>query len=206
MVTAGRDVGKIGIVKEVVHDKARPLVVVDGLNLQRRPMPSNPNDPDDQSHVGRFLLAEKAMHYSNVSVIDPVTRLPCRVGWAFDDAGRRVRVTRGGGSSGSVLGSGRKPAPADAEPLKRAVSGTLDTTMEEARRATVAESNAEERRGSGGAREMAALLVQLDRFTSAYHGDGAPKGRGWGERPPRPPPKGEGPSSAEENDATEGTG
>lgn len=39
VVLAGRDKGKVGIVKEVVHDKVRPLVVIDGVNLQRRPMP-----------------------------------------------------------------------------------------------------------------------------------------------------------------------
>ena len=38
-VIAGREKGKVGIVKEVIHDKVRPMVVLEGINLQRRPKP-----------------------------------------------------------------------------------------------------------------------------------------------------------------------
>ena len=39
-VTAGREAGKVGTVKKVIHDKVRPLVILDGINLQRRPKPA----------------------------------------------------------------------------------------------------------------------------------------------------------------------
>ena len=38
-------------------------------------------DPNNKDMEGRSFVSEKAMHYSNVMVLDPVTRKPVRVGW-----------------------------------------------------------------------------------------------------------------------------
>ena len=57
------------------------------------------------------------IHYSNVRLVDPVTRAPVRVSWRFLEDGSKVRVTVGKKASGSVvprpevLAQRRTPAP-----------------------------------------------------------------------------------------------
>lgn len=65
---------------------------------------------------------ESPLHYSNVSLIDPVTKSPVRITWRYLEDGSKVRVTRGTLASGSViprpevLKQRRKPRPVDAGP------------------------------------------------------------------------------------------
>ena len=43
------------------------------------------------------------IHYSNVRLVDPVTKAPVRVAWRYLEDGSKVRVTRGAKASGAVL-------------------------------------------------------------------------------------------------------
>lgn len=67
------------------------------------------------------------IHYSNVRLVDPVTKAPVRVAWRFLEDGTKVRVTRGARASGSViprpaiLAQRRAPAP---------LAGAKDTAAE----------------------------------------------------------------------------
>lgn len=74
------------------------------------------------------------MHYSNVSLVDPVTGRPARVTWRFLQDGTRVRVTRGRGASASVV-----PRPEvltqRAKP-RTASAGQLDTPVAAAEQRT----------------------------------------------------------------------
>lgn len=52
---------------------------------------------------GGIVSVESPVHYSNVSLVDPVTGRPVRASWRFLEDGTRVRVTRGRGSSASIV-------------------------------------------------------------------------------------------------------
>jgi large subunit ribosomal protein L24 len=71
---------------------------------------------------GGIVSVESPLHYSNVSLIDPVTNAPVRVSWRYLEDGSKVRVTRGRLASGSivprpeVLLQRRKPLPTTAGP------------------------------------------------------------------------------------------
>jgi hypothetical protein len=66
---------------------------------------------------------ESPLHYSNVSLVDPVTNAPIKVSWRYLEDGDKVRVTRGRLASQSViprpeiLKQRRRPPPVEAGPL-----------------------------------------------------------------------------------------
>lgn len=84
------------------------------------------------------MSVESPISYSNVSLIDPVTKAPVKVSWRYLGDGSKVRVTRGNLASGSiiprpeVLKQRKKPRPASL--------GNDDTTLEEADNKTYTES------------------------------------------------------------------
>lgn len=84
------------------------------------------------------MSVESPISYSNVSLIDPVTKAPVKVSWRYLEDGSKVRVTRGQLASGSIiprpeiLMQRKKPRPASL--------GNSDTTMEQA----VAETHSDE--------------------------------------------------------------
>jgi len=65
---------------------------------------------------------ESAIHYSNVSLIDPVTNAPVKTSWRYLEDGSKVRMTRGRLASQSiiprseVLKQRRKPLPLEHGP------------------------------------------------------------------------------------------
>lgn len=80
-----------------------------------------------QDNPGGMVSVESPIAYSNVSLLDPVTKSPVKVSWRYLEDGTKVRVTRGKLSSGSVvprpevLKQRRKPRPA--------TLGELDTAQ-----------------------------------------------------------------------------
>lgn len=36
------------------------------------------------------MSVESPLHYSNVSLLDPTTGVPCRVAWRYTDSGEKV--------------------------------------------------------------------------------------------------------------------
>ncbi|CAH1417694.1 unnamed protein product [Lactuca virosa] len=120
MIIRGKDRGETGTIKRVIRSQNR--VIVEGKNLVKKHIKQG------QGHEGGIFTVEAPLHVSNVQIVDPVTKQPCKVGIRYQEDGSKVRVSRGIGASGSII-----PRP---EILKiRAtprptIAGPKDTPME----------------------------------------------------------------------------
>ncbi len=92
VVLTGRDKGKTGTVMKVMPKESR--VVVQGVNVVKR------HTRPAAGQQGGIVEKESTIHVSNVSLIDPKTSKPTRIGFKTVDGGRKVRVAR---RSGEVL-------------------------------------------------------------------------------------------------------
>jgi large subunit ribosomal protein L24 len=93
IVIAGKDKGKKGRVLAAYPKKER--VLVEGINLVKkhtRPSQSNPQ--------GGIVTQEAPIHVSNVSLIDPKSGKPTRIGYKVLENGKKVRVAK---KSGEVI-------------------------------------------------------------------------------------------------------
>ena len=90
IVIAGKDVGKKGTISRVV-DAER--VIVDGINLVKKHQ-----KPTRATMQGGIIDKEMPIHVSNVAIVDPKTGGPSRVGYRFDAAGKKVRISRKSGA------------------------------------------------------------------------------------------------------------
>ena len=88
-VNAGNDKGKTGKVLEVLRDKDR--VIVEGVNMIKRH-----TKPNSQHPQGAIVEREAAIHISNVQLMDS-TGKPVKVGYKFDEEGKKIRVARKSG-------------------------------------------------------------------------------------------------------------
>jgi large subunit ribosomal protein L24 len=89
IVTAGRDKGKRGEVRQVMPDDGRAIVA--GVNLVRR------HTRQTAQTEGGIITKESTVHLSNLAILDPKTGKPTRVGFKILDDGRKVRVAKGSG-------------------------------------------------------------------------------------------------------------
>jgi large subunit ribosomal protein L24 len=89
IVTAGRDKGKRGEVRQVMPEDGRAIVA--GVNLVRRHTRQTPQTE------GGIITKEATIHLSNLAILDPKTGKPTRVGFKILDDGRKVRVAKGSG-------------------------------------------------------------------------------------------------------------
>ncbi len=89
VVTAGRDKGKTGEVRQVIPTEGRAIVA--GVNLVRR------HTRQTAQTEGGILTKEAPIHLSNLAVADPKTGKPSRVGFRVLDDGRKVRVAKRSG-------------------------------------------------------------------------------------------------------------
>ena len=92
IVTAGRDKGKRGEVRQVMPEDGRAIVA--GVNLVRRHMRQTAQTE------GGIITKEATIHLSNLAILDPKTGKPTRVGFKVLDDGRKVRVAK---SSGDLI-------------------------------------------------------------------------------------------------------
>jgi large subunit ribosomal protein L24 len=92
VVLTGRDKGKTGTILKVMPKESR--VVVQGVNIVKR------HTRAAAGQQGGIVEKESTIHVSNVSLIDPKTSKPTRVGFKTVDGDRKVRVAR---RSGEVL-------------------------------------------------------------------------------------------------------
>ena len=83
-VLAGKDKGKNGKVKSINYKTNR--VLVEGVNVVKKAM--KPNQANQQ---GGIVDLEKAIHISNVALLDPKSGKPTRVA-VKKVAGKNVRV------------------------------------------------------------------------------------------------------------------
>jgi large subunit ribosomal protein L24 len=89
IVTAGRDKGKRGEVRQVMPENGRAIVA--GVNLVRR------HTRQTAQTEGGIISKESTIHLSNLAIVDPKTSKPTRVGFKVLDDGRKVRVAKGSG-------------------------------------------------------------------------------------------------------------
>jgi large subunit ribosomal protein L24 len=89
IVTAGRDKGKRGEVRQVMPAESRAIVA--GVNLVRR------HTRQTAKTEGGIISKESTIHLSNLAILDPKTGKPTRVGFKILDDGRKVRVARRSG-------------------------------------------------------------------------------------------------------------
>ncbi len=90
VVITGKDKGKRGSVLHVV-DLER--LVVEGINRVKKHQKPNPM----RNQPGGIVEMEKAIHVSNVAIVNPATQQADRVGFRILDDGRKVRVFKSNG-------------------------------------------------------------------------------------------------------------
>ncbi|XP_062143359.1 uncharacterized protein LOC133851071 [Alnus glutinosa] len=95
MIIRGKDKGEMGVIKRVIRSQNR--VIVEGKNLVKKHIKQG------QGHEGGIFTVEAPLHASNVQVLDPVTGKPCKVGVKYLEDGTKVRVSRGLGTSESII-------------------------------------------------------------------------------------------------------
>lgn len=86
IVLAGKDKGKIGVVKTALPDRDR--VVVEGINVAKRHQ-----KPTRAMQQGGIIDLEMPLHVSNVALVGPDDK-PTRVGYRIDATGTKTRVSK----------------------------------------------------------------------------------------------------------------
>ena len=90
VVLAGQDKGKTGKVLKVLVDENRALV--EGVN-----MVSKSTKPSAKNPQGGIVKQEAPIHISNLSLVDPKSGKPTRVGNKVAEDGKKVRIAKKSG-------------------------------------------------------------------------------------------------------------
>ena len=90
VVLAGEDKGKTGKVLKVLVEKQR--AIVEGVNMVSKSMKPSAKNPQ-----GGIVKQEAPIHISNLSLIDPKSGKPTRIGRKLNDAGKLVRYSKKSG-------------------------------------------------------------------------------------------------------------
>jgi large subunit ribosomal protein L24 len=91
VVITGSDKGKRGEILRVMPDEGR--VLVSGVNLVKR------HTKQSAKTQGGIISKEAPIHVSNVSLLDPKTQKPTKVGFKILGDGTKVRVARKSGET-----------------------------------------------------------------------------------------------------------
>jgi large subunit ribosomal protein L24 len=86
VVLTGRDKGKSGDVLRILTDDNR--AIVRGVNVVRR------HQRQSATEQGGIIAKEASIHLSNLAIADPEDDKPTRVGFKFQDDGRKVRFAK----------------------------------------------------------------------------------------------------------------
>jgi large subunit ribosomal protein L24 len=92
IVLAGKDKGASGTV--IAAYPARNKVLVEGVNMIKK---HKKVTQGARANEGGIVTQEAPIHVSNVSLVDPETKRPARVGYKFNEDGTKVRVLRPSG-------------------------------------------------------------------------------------------------------------
>ena len=90
IVLAGVDKGKTGKVLKMLIDKQR--AIVEGINIV-----SKSAKPSAKNPQGGIIKVEAPIHISNLSLIDPKTQKPTRIGIKVNEDGKKVRISKKSG-------------------------------------------------------------------------------------------------------------
>jgi large subunit ribosomal protein L24 len=94
VVVAGRDRGRDGTVIAAYPELSK--VLVQGVNMVKKNTKVT-HQGVRGAKEGGIVHQEAPIHVSNVQLIDPDTKKAARVGYRFDEDGRKIRVARPGG-------------------------------------------------------------------------------------------------------------
>ena len=86
-VNSGEDKGKTGKVLKVLVEKNR--AIVEGVN-----MVSKSTKPSAKNPHGGIVKQEASIHVSNLSLIDPKSGKPTRIGRKINESGVKVRYAK----------------------------------------------------------------------------------------------------------------
>jgi len=86
VVTAGDHKGSEGRVMNVFSDKNK--AIVEGVNMVKKHEKPSANNPQ-----GGIVEKESPIHISNLSLIDPKSGEPTRVGYKMED-GKKIRFSK----------------------------------------------------------------------------------------------------------------
>lgn len=89
-VLAGEDRGKQGRVLEMQVSRQR--AIVEGINIVTKA-----TKPTAQHPQGGLVKKEAPVHISNLSLIDPKSGKPTRVGFRVNEDGKKVRYSKKSG-------------------------------------------------------------------------------------------------------------
>ncbi|KAL3139644.1 hypothetical protein ABBQ38_003961 [Trebouxia sp. C0009 RCD-2024] len=120
IIRAGKDAGQTGVISKVHRDVKRPGVIVKGMNLFKKHIKRTQDRP------GGIVDIEKPIAYSNVALIDPVTKAACRTSWRYLEDGTKVRITHGKLASGTAI---PRPAVLARASRTRSYVGKKDTAL-----------------------------------------------------------------------------
>lgn len=83
IILAGKDKGKIGIVKRLLSSNR---IIVEGVNVVKKHQKSIPA----QNKPGGIISKELGIHISNVAIFNSITEKADRIGFRFEE-GKKVR-------------------------------------------------------------------------------------------------------------------
>ena len=86
-VLAGDDKGKTGRVLNILREEGK--AIVEGINIV-----SKSTKPNAKAPQGGIIKKEAPINLSNLAVVDPKTGKPTRVGFRFDENGKKVRYSK----------------------------------------------------------------------------------------------------------------
>ncbi|WP_314639267.1 50S ribosomal protein L24 [Olsenella phocaeensis] len=90
-VLSGKDKGKRGEVIKAMPAEGK--VVVRGVAMVKKAQ-----RPTQQGQQGGIVEREAAIDVSNVAIVDPQTDKPTRVGYRFNEDGKKVRFAKKSGA------------------------------------------------------------------------------------------------------------
>jgi large subunit ribosomal protein L24 len=91
-VLSGKEKGKTGKILEVDHERSR--AIVEKLMIFKRHLKRGKNPAAPQ---GGIVERNGSIHISNLSLVDPESKKPTRIGTKVLENGKRVRVAKRSG-------------------------------------------------------------------------------------------------------------
>ena len=92
LVTTGRDRGRSGVIEKIFSNGR---AIVRDVNIVKKHQKPNPN----QGVSGGIVPMEAPIHMSNLALINPETNKKDRVGFGFDDKGKKIRIFKSNGQA-----------------------------------------------------------------------------------------------------------
>lgn len=126
VIISGKDKGKTGQVLRTLHNKGR--VVVAGINMRTKHVKSSPQ------RAGQILKYEASIDVSNVMAIDPKDKKRSRIGYKFDDKGKKSRIAKRSGEALVATKIAKKKEEVAEEPASAKATAGKKVTKKRAKK------------------------------------------------------------------------